>query len=224
MQDTYQECYRLVRQHEGGYVNHPKDPGGATKWGVIQRNYDAYRRRKGMRPRNVRNIEEREAAEIYRRQYWDKVDGDELPRGVDYAVFDFAVNSGVSRSVKYLQRLVGAAPDGVMGDVTLARVGEHNPETLVRHLCRDRMAFLKRLRHWSTFGRGWKKRVMGARDGFQTTDKGVIDIGVMMSRRQATDQVEVKPAGGKGRGPLGIIGALLKLLGTLFGGGLREPG
>src|SRR5688500_6264664 len=104
MQNRFEECLKLVLVHEGGYANHPKDPGGATNFGVTQRVYDGYRLKAGVAKRSVKEITKTEVSAIYKRQYWDLIDGDELPAGVDYVVFDGAVNSGCGQSVKWLQR------------------------------------------------------------------------------------------------------------------------
>lgn len=157
--DNYQNCYNITLRWEGGYVNHPKDPGGATNRGVIQRVYDAYRTRKGLSRQSVKYIADSEVKEIYKNQYWDRVRGDELPHGVDLAVWDFGVNSGPSRSVKYLQRILGVRQDGVMGEVTLAAVEQRDPARLAAQLCDDRLAFVQRLSTWSTFGKGWGRRI-----------------------------------------------------------------
>ena len=102
---------RLIA-HEGGYVNHPKDPGGATNKGVTQRVYDDYRRRNGLPTRDVRQLQEAERLNIFRGSYWNPIKGDQLPAGVGYVVYDGAVNSGVSQSVKWLQRALGIKADG----------------------------------------------------------------------------------------------------------------
>jgi lysozyme family protein len=153
-----------VSVHEGGYVNHPSDPGGATDRGVTQRNYDLYRKTKGLPQRTVRKMTEAERLDIYETRYWDVVQGDKLPPGVDYVVYDGAVNSGPSQSVKWLQRALGSrydgAIDGRIGPATLAAVEDHpNHDALVRAICDRRLAFLQALRTWSTFGRGWQRRV-----------------------------------------------------------------
>src|SRR6476661_8579982 len=113
----------LVLAHEGGYVNHPKDPGGATNQGVTQKVYDAYRAYHGHKMQSVRDIKDSEVSDIYNKNYWRLIRADSLPCGLDYAVFDFAVNSGVARATKYLQRLVGFTGndvDGIVGMVTVA--------------------------------------------------------------------------------------------------------
>lgn len=201
MRDNQAKATELMLQHEGGYVNHPEDPGGATNKGVIQRVYDAYRRNKGLSTRSVREITNAEVFEIYDQQYWDTVKADRLPAGVDYAVFDYAVNSGTVRAIKDLQRTVGAPVDGGIGDVTIAAVNAAcavDEEKLIRDYCNRRMGFLKSLRTYKTFGKGWSRRVMGTRDGFQAGDQGVIDLAIMMARNDLTYPLpEVHMAAGK---------------------------
>lgn len=154
----------LVLKHEGGWSNHPRDPGGATMKGVIQRVYDAYRKRNGLRKQSVRSISESELQDIYKAQYWHAIKGDALPRGVDYCVFDGAVNSGPSQSAKWLQRALGVNADGVIGMITLAAVDAHpDKAALVREICAKRMSFLQALRHWPVFHKGWSRRVAEVR-------------------------------------------------------------
>lgn len=164
MKKTYRAALRLVLAHEGGYVDHPLDPGGATNLGITRRTLAAWRRVKPWRklPKSeVREPTRREAGRIYRARYWDAVCADKLPGGVDYAVFDYAVNSGVARAAKALQRVAGARADGIVGPMTLAAVARHHPKTIIRRLISRRMSFLQRLRTWKTFGRGWTARVNG---------------------------------------------------------------
>ena len=96
---------------------------------------------------------------LYRKRYWDAVRGDDLPDGVDYAVFDFAINSGTGRAVKILQKVLGTAQDGQIGPETLALVNAANPRTVASQVCDARLAFLQGLATWNDFGRGWKSRV-----------------------------------------------------------------
>lgn len=163
MKSTYKKAMQWVARSEGGYVNHPKDPGGATNHGITQRVYDSYRRRKHAGKTTVRYITADEVAEIYRVQYADQVRYDDLPAGVDYAVLDYAINSGVRRSAKAIQRIVGVRADGVIGNVTLAAIDDKSPSLLVKALCDQRLSFLQRLRNWRYFGRGWSRRVMFVR-------------------------------------------------------------
>ena len=157
--DRFTQCLPLVLIHEGGYVNHPKDPGGATNKGITQKTYDAWQRRAGKPTRSVKHIGDSEVSAIYRAQYWDKVSADDLPAGLDYAVFDFAVNSGPGRAAKFLQKIVGVGADGIIGAQTLVAVDGHEADSLISHLCNNRLAWLKRLTTFKTFGKGWTRRV-----------------------------------------------------------------
>lgn len=159
MRENFLSGLNAVLRHEGGYVNHPRDPGGATNKGVTQRVYDDWRRSQGMDPRSVRSITGDETAAIYRKLYWDAVRGDDLPSGVDYCIFDFAVNSGHTRASKCLQLAVGAAPDGKIGPATLAAVRVADPRRLINEVCSTREAFLRGLPTFDTFGKGWIRRV-----------------------------------------------------------------
>ncbi len=181
----YKPSLALVLAHEGGYVNHPKDPGGETNKGVIKAVYDSYRKVKGLPIQSVKLIQPLEIEEIYRRQYWRMVKGDDLPAGLDYAVFDFAVNSGISRAIKYLQKLVGVWADGAIGLQTLSAVyaaAKADEEMLIARYCANRLAFLKSLSTFPTFGKGWTRRVIGDLSGVQSNDSGVIDCATMMAR------------------------------------------
>lgn len=161
--DRFERAQTLLAVHEGGYSNHPKDPGGATMKGVTQRTYDSYRRANGMGHRPVKNITDEEVFAIYRGQYWNAINGDQLPSGVAYCVFDAAVNSGPSRAAKWLQIVVGASVDGVVGNETVSLTRAYDPEKLIDEYCDKRLAFMKRLKHWSTFKNGWTRRVAEVR-------------------------------------------------------------
>lgn len=161
MKANFDKSLALVLVHEGGYVNHPKDPGGATNRGVTQAVYDAYRKTRGKAGQSVKFISDDEVNAIYKFQYWDRVQGDLLPAGLDYAVFDFAVNSGVGRASKYLQAVLGVAQDGQIGARTLAAIT--NPSNAINALCDRRMSFLRNLRTFLTFGKGWTRRVTDVR-------------------------------------------------------------
>lgn len=148
-----------VLKSEGGYVNHPRDPGGATNQGVIQRTYNAFRKSRGLQTRSVKLITSAEVAVIYKSRYWDKVSGDKLPSGLDYVAFDAGVNSGPSRGVKWLQKAVGTRVDGKAGPATIAAAKSADLIPTIKKACRIRMSFLRALRHWGTFGKGWSRRV-----------------------------------------------------------------
>ena len=157
--DRFAHWLPHILKHEGGWVNHPRDPGGATMKGVIQRTYDSWRDRQGQPRQSVRNITDAEVSAIYRRDYWDAIRGDDLPAGIDYCVFDFAVNSGINRAARYLQGAVKVAQDGKIGPATLATVKGKNPSAIINEICNSRMAFLRGLSTFPTFGKGWTRRV-----------------------------------------------------------------
>lgn len=157
--DRYALCIPLVLKHEGGYVNHPKDPGGATNKGITQKTYDGWRDKHGQPRQSVRSITDQEVQAIYRRDYWDAISGDSLPPGVDYCVFDFAVNSGINRASRYLQEVVRVPADGKIGPATIAAAKALPARDVVNRVCDARMAFLRRLDTFPTFGRGWTARV-----------------------------------------------------------------
>lgn len=175
----------LTLVYEGLYSNNPRDPGGATMCGITQLVYDQDREERGLPPQSVKYSTEAERASIYRRRYWGSIRGDDLGAGIDYAVFDFAVNSGVRRAVKTLQRMVGAVQDGSLGSATLARVAgyatTYGATALTDAICQRRMQFLQGLPTFDAFGDGWRARVMGATDGAQVNDTGVIDRAFVMA-------------------------------------------
>lgn len=164
MKDNFGPALAAVLIHEGGYVNHPRDPGGATNKGVTQRVYDDFRVNNGVFPRSVKHIQQAEVETIYRKQYWDACRCDDLPAGVDYCVFDFAVNSGTNRAARYLQRAVGVLEDGKIGPITIAAAKAKCASDTINGICDSRMAFLKQLGTFPVFGKGWSRRVSDVRD------------------------------------------------------------
>lgn len=158
---TIPKMLEQLRRHEGGYVNHPRDPGGATKWGVTHATYDAYRRGRGLPTRSVRDMTETEYQAILREQFWRPMRCDELPPGLDYATFDGGWGSGPKRGIRWLQRTVGTTQDGLFGPLTLAAVRRvTDVPAAVRTYCRYRLGFMRGLTSlWSVFGRGWAARV-----------------------------------------------------------------
>ena len=162
----FEQCLAHVLRHEGGYVDHPKDPGGTTNYGITRKTLASWR---GIKPwwklakSDVRLLRKKEVAAIYRARYWRGSGAPAMPKGLDLALFDFAVNSGPSRAVKTLQLIVGSRRDGVVGAKTLAAVrrliAAIGTRALIVRLCEKRLAFLRRLSTFSTFGRGWSRRV-----------------------------------------------------------------
>lgn len=162
---NFERSYAAVLKHEGGYVDHPKDPGGATNLGITIGTAKANKMDVDgdgdVDKADVRLLKPSDAGPVYKTRYWDKVRGDDLPAGVDYAVFDYAVNSGPARAAMHLQEIVGVAPDGKIGPLTLKAVAKWDSVALINELCGKRIAFLKRLSTWGTFGKGWSSRVTG---------------------------------------------------------------
>lgn len=155
---NFTEALEHVLKHEGGFVDHPKDPGGMTNLGVTRAVWEDWVGRESSES-EMRSLTPEMVAPLYKRKYWDRVKCDELPSGVNYAVFDAAVNSGTGRSAKWLQEAVGAVADGAIGPNTLAKVNAQDAKVLVNAVCDIRMGFLKSLKTFDTFGRGWTKRV-----------------------------------------------------------------
>ena len=143
---------------EGGYVHHPADPGSATNMGVT-RAVLAEWRGAPVSAADVKALSKAEASAIYRRRYWEMVNCDRLPDGVDLAVFDYAVNSGVGRASRALQSVLDVTVDGIVGRGTVQAASAADPARLIVALCGQRRGFLRRLRIFTTFGRGWLRRV-----------------------------------------------------------------
>lgn len=155
MRDNFDRCLAHVLEFEGGYVNHPQDPGGETNFGISKRAYPN---------ENIKGMTRQRAAQIYRRDYWNAVRGDDLPAGMDLVAFDAAVNSGVSRGAKWLQASLGVPADGKIGPQTLTAARNAHPVAVIDRACDERMGFLRRLGTWGTFGKGWTRRVEAVRD------------------------------------------------------------
>ena len=147
-----------ILHHEGGYVNHPKDPGGETNLGVTKRVYEEWGGTKDMKELTVEDV-----SPIYKKNYWDRVKGDHLPAGLDLCVFDFGVNAGTGRAAKYLQKMIGTTPDGGIGPMTLAKLKEYVDAKGIEHTVKlyqmGRQKYYESLSTFSTFGRGWTRRV-----------------------------------------------------------------
>jgi len=159
MKENYDHCLEMILHHEGGYVNHPKDPGGETNLGVTKRVYEEWGGTKDMKDLTVEDV-----APIYQENYWDRVKGDELPAGLDLCVFDFGVNAGTGRAAKYLQNLVGATADGAIGPATLRTVNAYvQVEGLgatIDAYQSARQGYYEKLSTFETFGKGWTRRVI----------------------------------------------------------------
>jgi len=158
MRENFEKSLAELLKHEGGFVNHPSDPGGATNLGVTQAVWEDWIDRT-VSEENMKALTPAKVAPLYKELYWDRIKGDKLPSGVDYVVFDAAVNSGASRAAKWLQTTVAAVADGAIGEQTLKLVVLTNPQMLIDKYSANRLAFLQRLATWPTFGKGWERRV-----------------------------------------------------------------
>ncbi len=162
MRGNFEACLKEILHHEGGFVNHPSDPGGMTNLGVTKATYEewvGYPVSESI----MRKLTPALVTPLYRRRYWDVVRGDDLPIGLDLCVFDFAVNAGPARAVRYLQRMIGAEADGVAGPRTvslaLQMVGDRNYASAVVRYQDMRGDYYQQLRTFNAFGRGWMRRV-----------------------------------------------------------------
>lgn len=158
MKDNFEFSLEQVLKHEGGWSDHPADPGGATMKGVTLKTYSDWLGRQASKD-ELRNIPDSHLSTIYKTRFWGAVRGDDLPAGVDFAVFDMAVNSGPGRAARLLQAAVGATPDGAIGPKTLAAVRAQDPEALITAYQNNRQHFLEALPTFATFGKGWTRRV-----------------------------------------------------------------
>lgn len=158
MNQNWKQALEKVLHHEGGFVNHPSDPGGMTNLGCTKAVWEEWTGHpvdeKAMRCLTPTDVEP-----LYKRRYWDKVSGDSLPAGIDYFCFDTAINSGPGRAIKLLQSCVGATVDGALGPKTLEAVKAANQAELIKAYAKARLAFLQALPTWDTFGKGWGRRV-----------------------------------------------------------------
>ena len=158
MKENFDSALAAVLHHEGGYVNHPEDPGGMTNLGVTKRVWEEWVGHQ-VDEQAMRALTPAIVGPMYKAKYWDKIKGDELPAGVDYAVFDAAINSGPGRAAKWLQEVVGVIADGAIGPGTMKAVLAEDPAELVSAYSFKRMNFLQGLPKWPTFGKGWGRRV-----------------------------------------------------------------
>lgn len=157
MRSSLPTALALIRQHEGGYVDHPRDPGGCTNLGIT---IHAFRRhiRPGGTCADLRRLTWPQAAEIYTQHYWHAARGDELPAGIDVSVADMAVNAGPRNAIRLLQKALRVTSDGQLGPITLGAARAREPLALVDAYAAMRLAYYKDRKTWRTFGRGWAAR------------------------------------------------------------------
>ncbi len=179
-------CLDFTLKYEGGYVDHPADPGGATNLGVTRATLAKWRRRPVTKA-DVRALSRDEAAQIYRRHYWEPSGGPHLPAGIDALVFDWAVHSGPTRAVRALQKVLGIKVDGVAGHQLQLAIEKADVRQTIRALCSERRKFLSRLKGFAVFGRGWSRRV----DALEKTALSMARSG----SRQLTDMQKISSNG-----------------------------
>ena len=158
MKENWSEALAHVLKYEGGYVNHPADPGGMTNLGVTRRVWEEWTGKPATEA-DMRGLTIEMVTPLYKKRFWDAVRGDDLPSGVDLCVFDFAVNAGVGRASRFLQQVVGVVADGAIGPKTLAAVTKMPADEIVERFCDLREAHYKSLSTFVTFGRGWMNRL-----------------------------------------------------------------
>jgi len=155
---NFETCLEFVLKFEGGYVNHPRDPGGPTNLGITQATLSGWLKRAASIS-DVKNLTIDGARPIYQVKYWMPVFGDDMPAGVDLALFDWGVNGGCRKAASDLQEVLGVTVDGIIGTETLEATSKQRPEFIVRAVCDRRMTFYKSLGTWDVFGRGWSNRI-----------------------------------------------------------------
>ena len=157
MNQNFDNCMDMLLEHEGGYVNDSRDPGGMTNLGITKRVYDEFYGGDAAEV-TMKALTRGDVEPIYRRNYWERCRCQDLPTGVDWAVFDFAVNAGTGRAAKALQQAVEATQDGSIGPLTLMKVEQHDANNIINRIAIYREQFYRSLSHFDTFGRGWLRR------------------------------------------------------------------
>lgn len=163
MKDNFKNSFALVLKHEGGYVNHPADPGGMTNLGVTKRAWEEYVGRP-VDEQAMRSLTPPLVEPFYKQRYWNAVRGDELPKGIDYLMFDFAVNAGPRRAILTLQEALNINADGIIGPITLKKVNEADPKKLIGDFSNKKESFYRGLSRFNVFGVGWLNRATEAKE------------------------------------------------------------
>lgn len=148
---NFDQAFDRLIGHEGGYVNNPADPGGETNWGISKRSYTDV---------DIKALTRDGAKAIYAKDFWQRVKADSLPDGVAFQLFDFAVNSGIETSVRYLQRAVGVADDGHWGPASQGAADKTSETDMIMLLNAERLDFMTRLKNWPDASRGWSRRIV----------------------------------------------------------------
>ena len=146
----FDDAFEKVIGHEGEYIDDPKDHGGETKFGVSKRSYP---------DEDIKGLTLMRAREIYRRDYWDRCQCDQLPDWIAFHVFDAAVNSGVRQALIWLQRAIGSQPDGIIGAKTIACARRADPGTAIARFSGHRLSGIVDMPSWADHGKGWTRRI-----------------------------------------------------------------
>ena len=157
MNMNFDKCMSMLLEHEGGYSDDSRDSGGKTNLGVTKRVYDEFHGVDATED-EMRALTKADVTPIYRRNYWDRCKCPDLPSGVDWAVFDFAVNAGTGRAAKTLQKAVGVTEDGSIGPMTLMAVKKHESTNVINRMAIYREDFYRSLSNFDHFGKGWLRR------------------------------------------------------------------
>ena len=161
MKENFDEALKAVLKHEGGFSNHPSDPGGRTNLGVTQKVWEEWVGHP-VGEKEMRALTPAIVAPMYRKKYWDAVKADELPTGLDYLMFDFAINAGPGRAIKTMQKAIGTTPDGAIGPKTMQALKDADQKDLIAKFSMEKELFYKALPTFATFGKGWMRRVAEA--------------------------------------------------------------
>ena len=199
MKETFKSVMEWVFAHEGGYSDDPRDSGNwtggavgkgdlkGTKFGISAKAYPKL---------DIRSLTKDRAQALYKRDYWDKVRADDLPAGLDYVAFDAAVNSGPAQSARWIQRAVGIEADGIVGERTLAKVADRDVADVIHAACNQRLAFMRSLKTWKTYGKGWSRRVADVRENalrLALQDKRTVEPKLMLGAERKARVEDVKP-------------------------------
>lgn len=146
----FKDIFDRVINHEAGYVNNPKDPGGETNWGISKRSYPHL---------DIKTLSREDAAQIYYNDFWVPLKGDSMPSNVAFHVFDFAINSGIETAIRYYQRALGVADDGHFGPVSITASANISDTDQIMNLTAERLEYMTKLKNWPDASKGWARRI-----------------------------------------------------------------
>ena len=167
MKENFDSSLAAILEHEGGFVNHPSDPGGMTNLGVTKKVWEEWVGH-NVNEKFMRSLTPAIVSPMYKRKYWDAVRGDDLPDGIDYLMFDFAINAGAGRAIKTMQKVVNTVQDGIIGNKTIEAIKKFDLDDLIDKFSLAKEEFYKALPTFKTFGRGWLRRVSEAKSHAET--------------------------------------------------------